>query len=144
MIIMTCMNLRSRDSLAERGIKVTIVDKDLGYELRCAAPNAYDLNYTLDLGAGAVRTLLAGGTGVMITRQGESIVTLPLREMIDPETGRTRVRLVDVDSESHQNAWALQVRMEESDLTDPETLKAIAETARLTPEQAKERYWPIR
>jgi 6-phosphofructokinase 1 len=133
-----------RDSLAERGIKVTIVEKDVGYELRCAAPNAYDLNYTLDLGAGAVRTLLDGESGVMITRQGETIVTLPLREMIDPETGRTRVRLVNVDSASHQNAWALQVRMEESDLTDPESLKIIAETARISPEAAKERYWPVR
>ena len=133
-----------RDALAERGIKVTIVDKDLGYELRCAPPNAYDLNYTLDLGAGAVRALLSGESGVMITRQGETIVPLALREMIDPETGRTRVRLVDVASESHQNAWALQVRMEESDLTDPESLKTIAETARITPEEAKERYWPIR
>jgi 6-phosphofructokinase 1 len=132
------------ESLAERGIKVTIVAKDLGYELRCAAPNAFDLSYTLDLGAGAVRALLSGESGVMITRQGETIVPIPLREMIDPETGRTRLRLVDTSSESHQNAWALQVRMEDSDLADPETLETIAETARLSPEEAKERYRPLR
>jgi 6-phosphofructokinase len=123
---------------------VTIVAKDLGYELRCAAPNAFDLSYTLDLGAGAVRALLSGESGVMITRQGETIVPIPLREMIDPETGRTRLRLVDTSSESHQNAWALQVRIEDSDLADPETLETIAETARLSPEEAKERYRPIR
>jgi 6-phosphofructokinase 1 len=133
-----------RDSLAERDIKVTIVAKDLGYELRCAAPNAYDLNYTLDLGAGAVRSLLSGKTGVMITRQGETIVPIPLSEMIDPKTGRTRLRLVDTSAESHQNAWALQVRMEASDLTDPATLEAIAQTARLSQEEVKERYRPIR
>jgi 6-phosphofructokinase 1 len=132
-----------RDALAERGIKVTIVEKDLGYELRCAAPNAYDLDYTLDLGAGAVRTLLSGRSGVMITRQGESIVPIPLNEMIDPETGRTRLRLVDTSTESHQNAWALQVRIEDSDLADPQTLHTIAETARLSPEEAKERYRPL-
>jgi 6-phosphofructokinase 1 len=132
-----------RDALAERGIKVTIVEKDLGYELRCAAPNAYDLDYTLDLGAGAVRTLLSGRSGVMITRQGESIVPIPLNEMIDPQTGRTRLRLVDTSTESHQNAWALQVRIEESDLADPQTLHTIAETARLSPEEAKERYRPL-
>jgi 6-phosphofructokinase 1 len=132
-----------RDALAERGIKVTIVEKDLGYELRCAAPNAYDMNYTLDLGAGAVRTLLSGVSGVMITRQGERIVPIPLNEMIDPTTGRTRLRLVDTSSESHQNAFALQVRVEPSDLTDPKKLEAIAETARLSPEEAKERYRPL-
>jgi len=132
-----------RDALAARGIKVTIVEKDLGYELRCAAPNAFDLGYTLDLGAGAVRTLLSGRSGVMITRQGESIVPIPLNEMIDPATGRTRLRLVDTSTASHQNAWALQVRIEESDLADPEKLRAIAETARLSPEEAKERYRPL-
>lgn len=132
-----------RDALAERGIKVTIVEKDLGYELRCAAPNAYDLNYTLDLGAGAVRTLLSGKSGVMITRQGNTILPIPFSEMIDPTTGRTRLRLVDTTTESHQNAWALQVRVEEGDLTDPEMLKAIAETSRLSPEEAKERYRPL-
>ena len=132
-----------RDALAERGISVTIVEKDVGYELRCAAPNAYDLDYTLDLGAGAVRTLLSGRSGVMITRQGKSIVPIPFNEMIDPKTGRTRLRLVDTSTESHQNAWALQVRMEESDLADPEMLGAIAETARISPEEAKERYRPL-
>jgi 6-phosphofructokinase 1 len=137
------LRYRVRDALAERGIKITIVEKDLGYELRCAAPNAFDLNYTLDLGAGAVRALLSGRSGVMITRQGESIVPIPLNEMIDPATGRTRLRLVDTSSESHQNAFALQVRIEESDLSDPEKLAALAESARLSPQEAKERYRPL-
>ena len=137
------LRYRVRDALAERGIKITIVEKDLGYELRCAAPNAFDLNYTLDLGAGAVRTLLSGRTAVMITRQGESIVPIPLNQMIDPATGRTRLRLVDPSSESHQNSWALQVRIEESDLSDPEKLAALAESARLSPQQVKERYRPL-
>ncbi len=132
-----------RDALAERGIKGTSGEKDLGYERRCAPPKADDLGYTRDLGAGAVRTLLSGRSGVMITRQGESIVPIPLNEMIDPATGRTRLRLVDTSAESHQNAWALQVRVEESDLTDPEKLGAIAETARLSPEEAKQRYRPL-
>jgi 6-phosphofructokinase 1 len=140
----TVLRYAVRDALAERGIKVTIVEKDLGYELRCAAPNAYDLTYTRDLGAGAVRTLLSGVSGVMITRQGESVVPIPLSEMIDPKTGRTRLRLVDTSSESHENAWALQVRVENSDLEDPKMLKALAETARLSEEEVKERYRPIR
>jgi 6-phosphofructokinase 1 len=140
----TLLRYRIRDALAHRGIKITIVEKDMGYELRCAAPNAYDLTYTRDLGAGAVRTLLSGSSGVMITRQGESIVPIPLSEMIDPKTGRTRVRLVDTSTDSHENAWALQVRVENSDLEDPVMLKKLAETARIPEEEVKERYRPVR
>ena len=63
---------------------------------------------------------------------------------IDPKTGRTRVRLVDTSTESHENAWALQVRVENSDLEDPEMLKALAETARISEQEVKERYRPLR
>jgi 6-phosphofructokinase 1 len=135
---------RVRRSLAERDIKVTIVEKDIGYELRCAAPNAFDLSYTRDLGGGAVRTLLAGRSGVMITRQRGAIVPIPFEEMIDSETGRTRVRMVDTSTESHENAWALQVRIEDSDLDDPDKLDAIAKTARLSREEVMQRYRPLR
>jgi 6-phosphofructokinase 1 len=121
---------------------MTIVDKDVGYELRCAEPTAFDLDYTRDLGAGAVRTLLSGRSGTMITRQEGAIVPIPFGEMMDPESGRTRVRLVDTSTESHLNATALQVRLEGPDLEDPEKLAAIAKTVGLTPEEARERYAP--
>ena len=57
------------DSLARRGVKVTIGEKDVGYELRCGYPTAFDRDYTRDLGVGAVKTLEAGGSSVLITRQ---------------------------------------------------------------------------
>jgi 6-phosphofructokinase 1 len=131
-----------RAGLAECGIQMTIVDKDVGYELRCAEPTAFDLDYTRDLGVGAVRTLLSGRSGTMITRQEGAIVPIPFGEMMDPESGRTRVRLVDTSTESHLNATALQVRLEGPDLEDPEQLAAIAKTVGLTPEEARERYAP--
>ena len=108
-----------RDGLAQYGVKPTIVAKDVGYELRCAEPTAFDLDYTRDLGAGAVRTLLAGTSGVMITRQESAIVPVPFADPMDPDTGRTRVRVVDRSTESHASAVALQVRMEPSDLDGP-------------------------
>jgi hypothetical protein len=91
-----------------------------------------------------VRTLLAGRSGVMITRQRGAIVPIPFEEMIDSETGRTRVRMVDTSTESHENAWALQVRIEDSDLDDPDKLDAIAKTARLSREEVMQRYRPLR
>ena len=131
---------RVRSDLAARGRKVAIGKKDVGYELRCAAPNSFDLDYTRDLGAGAVRTLLSGRSSVLITRQVGAIVPMPFDELIDPETGRTRVRMVDTDTASHESARALQVRIEPADLEDAQLLKAIADVAGLAPQEAAAHY----
>ena len=129
-----------RQALAPHGIKPTLVEKDVGYELRCAPPNAFDLDYTRDLGAGAVRELLAGTSNAMITRQGQRIVPVPFADLMDPKTGRTKVRTVDTTSASHASATSLQVRIEREDLEDPETLAALARTLGVSPADAKARY----
>ena len=124
------------DSLSPKEIK----KRAEASELRCADPTAFDLDYTRDLGAGAVRTLLGGTSGVMITRQGAEIVPIPFDELMDPKTHKTRVREVDVETESHGSARALQVRIEPGDLDDAKRLARIAEAAKLEPEQARERW----
>jgi len=58
--------------LKELGIKTSIVAKDVGYELRCADPIPYDMEYTRDLGFCATKYLLGGGNAVMISIQGPS------------------------------------------------------------------------
>jgi 6-phosphofructokinase len=131
---------RVRASLKDLGLDVTIGEKDVGYELRCASPNAFDADYTRDLGAGAVRTLLSGRSGVMITRQEGAIVPIPFEDLMDPATGRTRIRMVDTSTESHASAWALQVRIDDSDLDDEEKLSAIARVAGLSVEATRKRY----
>jgi 6-phosphofructokinase 1 len=128
------------DALAARGVKVQIGDKDVGYELRCGQPTAFDRDYTRDLGVGAVRTLLAGQSSVLITRQQGKIVPIPFAELMDPATGRTKVRLVDVDTDSFRNARSLQTRVTKDDLADSGKLAALAKAAKLTPEEAKVRY----
>src|SRR5258707_8650579 len=45
--------------LEQIGLKTLLVDKDLGYELRCADPIPFDAEYTRDLGYGAVKFLLS-------------------------------------------------------------------------------------
>jgi ATP-dependent phosphofructokinase / diphosphate-dependent phosphofructokinase len=131
------------DSLAARGVKVTIGEKDVGYELRCGYPTAFDRDYTRDLGVGAVDALLAGKTAVLITRQAGEIVPVPFEQIIDPKTKKSRVRGVDTSSDSYQCALALQERVTAEDLADAKTLAAIAKAAGLTPEQARERYRPL-
>jgi 6-phosphofructokinase 1 len=81
---------------------------------------------------------------VLITRQMEgAIVPIPCDELMDPATGRTRVRMVDISTASHASAWALQVRIEPRDLEDRALLETIARTVKLPAEQVKARYAPI-
>ena len=56
--------------LEQRGIKVTVVDKTIGYELRCAPPIPFDAEYARDLGFAAVTHLVNGGSGAIVTIQG--------------------------------------------------------------------------
>ena len=121
--------------LAALGIKPTLVEKDVGYELRCAEPSAFDLDYTRDLGAGAVRALLAGASGVMITRQGGAIVPVPFEEIMDPKTGRPACGSSTPRPTAHASAQALQVRIEREDLEDAARLDALAKATKLTPEE---------
>jgi 6-phosphofructokinase 1 len=127
-------------ALAARGVKVQIGDKDVGYELRCGAPIAFDRDYTRDLGVGAVRTLLAGGTSVLITRQQGRIVPVPFDALMDPATGRTKVRMVDTSTDAFVCARSLQVRVERVDLEDAARLSALATAAMLSPEETRARY----
>ena len=52
-----------KDALTQKlkalGLEITIIDKDLGYELRCADPIPFDAEYTRDLGYGAVNFLMS-------------------------------------------------------------------------------------
>lgn len=131
------------ESLAKRGVKIASGEKDVGYELRCNKPTAYDRDYTRDLGAFAVFTLQAGTQSVLITRQAENIVPVPFSDIQDAKTGKTRVRDVDTASGWFRAARALQTRIEQADLDDPKRLEAIAKAAGLSPAEAKQRYAPI-
>ncbi len=131
------------DALAARGVKIATGEKDIGYELRCAKPTAFDRDYTRDLGAGAVFALLGGEANVLITRQAERIVPVPFAELQDAETGKTRVRDVDPSHDWFRAARALQERVERGDLDDPQRLAAIAKAAGLSPDEARQRYAPI-
>jgi len=125
---------------ASRGISVKLVAKDIGYELRCADPIPFDSEYTRDLGYGAARTILEGGSGCMITRQNGKIVAMPFSEIMDPKTGRTRVRLVDVSSESYTVARQYMIRIGAADLADPLWLQTMADAGKTTAAELRARF----
>jgi len=130
----------------DRGQKLTITPKNIGYELRCAPPIPFDIEYTRDLGYGAIdylRTLYRDGSveaGAMITVQEEQMVPLPFGSFTDPETGRPQVREVNVNSGAYRVATEYMIRLEQEDLDDPEKLKAIADAAEMSPEAFRDRY----
>jgi 6-phosphofructokinase len=134
---------RLAERLAEFGLKVSLIEKDLGYELRCADPIPFDAEYTRDLGYGAVtflRSDLAGRIGAIISFVGGRMQPLPFEELINPATGRMQTRRVDVDGESYASARRYMIRLERDDFTDPRRLTAIAETAHLSADQFRSRF----
>jgi 6-phosphofructokinase 1 len=126
--------------LKELKIKTTVVAKDIGYELRCADPIPFDMEYTRDLGYCAAKYLLSGGTGAMVSMQGGTFVPIPLQSMLDPATGRTRVRLVDIHSTRYAIARRYMIRLRRDDFEDRYALARYAATCGMTPEQFRRQF----
>lgn len=117
-----------RRRLTELGVEATIVTKDIGYELRCAKPVPFDVEYTRTLGYGAVRYLLGGGSGALIALSGGRVIPVQLSELQDPATKRVRVRMVDVTTESYRVARNYMTRLEPADLREPYLSRLAAHT----------------
>ena len=122
------------------GLHASIVSKDVGYELRGADPIPYDIEYTRDLGYCAAQYLLDGGTAAMVSIQDGRFTPIPFKQMVDPVTGRTRVRMVDIHSQSYQIARQYMIRLNDEDLHDPDRLAGCAELAGLSPETFRHRF----
>jgi ATP-dependent phosphofructokinase / diphosphate-dependent phosphofructokinase len=127
-------------SLKSRGIDVTIVAKDMGYELRCSPPGAHDIQYCRSLGYWATRFLLEGGSNAMVTIQAGRLVPVPFGLMMDPKTGRIRVRYVDIESEMYQTLMAYMIRLKPEDLDRPESVAALAKAAHMEPAEFTRRF----
>ena len=133
-----------KDRFKARGQSVTVEGKNIGYELRCAPPIPFDIEYTRDLGYSAVdylKQILRGGEpGGMITIQEGHMVALPFGSFNHPETGRVRIRLVNCESSSYRVAREYMIRLDREDLEDPDKLRPIAAAAGLRPEAFRDRY----
>ena len=133
---------------AGRGKQISIVDVTLGYELRCAPPIPFDIDYTRTLGYGAVRFLLSEPEdellryGGMVCLESGHLRVLPFEELRDPATGRTRVRLVDIRSEHYKVARGYMIRLGSHDLDNPDMREKLAKAAHLTSDEFQSRYAP--
>jgi 6-phosphofructokinase 1 len=118
--------------LKQFGVKATLVAKNIGYELRCADPIPFDMEYTRDLGYCAAKYILSGGTQAMVSMQAGRFVPIPFASMLDAKTGRARTRLVDVDSTRYHIARRYMVRLRKDDFEDAHELAKLAATAGLS------------
>lgn len=128
-----------RNSLEQRGLKVTIVHKSIGYELRAADPIPYDIEYTRDLGYGAVKFLLRGGTGAMITFDEGKLRPVSFVEMADPCTGKTRVRMVDIGAENYEVGRKYMIRLEKEDF-EADHIKVLAQAGHMSVAEFRSRF----
>ena len=86
--------------LKELGLKVKSRPVELGYEIRCQTPIAYDLTYCSELGIGVHKLFAEGKTGCMVYVDSEGNVSpLYLKDLQDPTTGKIPPRLVDIKSD---------------------------------------------
>jgi len=125
------------------GVATTIVSKNVGYELRCADPIPYDIEYTRDLGYCAAQYLLDGGTAAMVSIQDGRFKPIPFKQMLDPATGRAKVRMVDIGSQSYQIACQYMIRLTEEDFNDAAALGRCAMLTGLSPEAFRQRFEPV-
>jgi len=126
--------------LEKLGIHIRVVKHVLGYELRCAPPSAYDIEYTRTLGEAAVDFLITGGTNAIITIQGNQVVPIPYDEMIDRETGRTEVRMVNLNSFRYQSAYKFMTRLKPEHAQNERLFERLALQTKLSVSEFKERY----
>lgn len=128
---------RTMKALSEKGIETRITDKVIGYELRSAPPIPFDAKYTRELGYSAVKFLMGGGTGALITIQTGKMVPIDFSELIDPVKDRARIRFVDIRTEAYEVADRYMIKLRENDLTDRKKLAALAKSANMKPAEFK-------
>lgn len=85
--------------LQELHLKVKTRPVEIGYEIRCHTPIAFDLTYCSQMGMGVHELFNQGCTGCMVyvDHQGE-VSPLYLKDIQDPVTGKIPPRLVNVNS----------------------------------------------
>jgi len=82
------------------GLKIKTRPNDLGYELRCVRPIAYDLEYCTLLGTGVLKLYKDGSTGCMVTLNSEGkIEPLYLKDIQDAVTGKVKPRLLEIEAD---------------------------------------------
>ena len=88
------------------GLKVKSRPVEIGYDVRCQDPVAYDLTYCTELAMGVYQLFSEGKTGCMVYVDAYGNVSpLYLADLQDPKTGKIPPRVVDINSGTAQNYY---------------------------------------
>jgi 6-phosphofructokinase 1 len=136
----TILKERVQKRLGELGIKTTIVRKNIGYELRCADPIPFDMEYSRDLGYSAAKYLCEGGNRALVALVRGRFQAIPFDQMMDPRTGKMRVRMVNIQSDRYMIARRYMIRLRKDDFEDPTELAKLASACGLSIEQFEQQF----
>ena len=135
------LKYKVQQRLSEFGLKMTIIAKNIGYELRCADPIPYDMEYCRDLGFMAAKFLYDGESGALVSVQDGRFVPMYFKKILDPKTKRMKVRMVDTSSESYNIANRYMIRLHRDDFDDPHELAKYAATANISLDKFREQFY---
>ena len=103
-------DLVAKEYTKQTGKKRKITGLQLGYESRCARPQAFDVMLGSQLGVGAYRALVEKRLdGVMVSVSGQlELNYVPFSQLVDPATLVTVVRYIEPNSDFHRLARFLE------------------------------------
>jgi hypothetical protein len=76
----------------------------------------------------------------MISMQGGHFVPIPFEKLLDPKTGRARIRMVDIRSTRYAIARRYMIRLRRDDFNDPHELAKFAATAGLALQEFRREF----
>ncbi len=92
-------NMLLQRKLKELNIKIKSRPVELGYEIRCVRPIAFDLMYCALLGMGVKYLFDKGITGCMVTSDPKGDIAPLYLKDVEDEHGKVKPRLVNMDSQ---------------------------------------------
>ena len=95
-------NMLVQRKLKKLGLDIKSRPNELGYELRCCRPIAFDLAYATLLGTGIMKLFQDGITGCMVTADPAGNISPLFLKDVEDENGKIKPRLVNINSERVQ------------------------------------------
>jgi 6-phosphofructokinase 1 len=92
-------NVLVQRELKRLGLTVKSRPVELGYELRCVQPVAFDLLYCALLGMGVKKLFDAGATSCMVTSDPKGDISPLYLKDVEDEHGKVKPRLVNINSQ---------------------------------------------
>lgn len=129
-----------QERLKQLEVKATIVSKNIGYELRCCDPIPFDMEYCRDLGYMAAKFIHHNGTGALVSMQNGHFVPMYFKDILNPKTGRMKIRMVDTTSDFYEVAQQYMIRLTKEDFQNEAKIEEFAKVAKLPVADFKEMF----